>query len=198
LFPLFCEASVYFAPFVLTFAVFSVVYASFTTLIQVDMKKLVAYSSVAHMNFVVLGLFVFNSQGFLGSIILMLSHGLVSSALFICVGFLYERYKVRSLLYISGLGRLLPFFSFLFFIFTLGNMGFPGTFSFIGEFLILLGVFLKNSVVGVLAGLSVIFSAGYSLILYSYTFHGSIRFNMIKYFSDLSHREFMILFVLAL
>jgi len=196
LFPIFPESSMYFAPFIMALAVCAVIYSSLTTLMQVDMKKIVAYSSVAHMNFVILGLFTFNFPGFIGAVILMLSHGIVSSALFICVGVLYERYKSRLLVYMGGLARIMPLFTFMFFGFTLGNMAFPGTFSFIGEFLILLGLFFKNSSIGVLAGLSVIFSAGYSLILYSHTMNGSLRSFVIKYYSDIVNRELFILSVL--
>jgi NADH:ubiquinone oxidoreductase subunit 4 (subunit M) len=115
LYPLFPEASMYFTPLVICFAAIAVIYSSLTTLVQVDMKKLVAYSSVAHMNLVVLGLFTLNFAGYIGAIMLMLSHGIISSALFICVGVLYDRYKTRLLVYLGGLARLMPIFAFLFF-----------------------------------------------------------------------------------
>jgi len=196
LFPLFLAASMYYAPAVLTLSVFGILYASLTTLTQVDMKKIVAYSSVAHMNYVVLGLFVFNVSGFVGAMFLMLSHGLVSSGLFMLVGFLYERYKTRILLYFGGIARMMPLFTFMFFVFVLANMSFPGTFSFVGEFLVLMGVMLKTTVIGVLASLGMIFAAGYSLMLYNSVFFSTLKFNIIRGFSDLTKREFYCLFVL--
>lgn len=160
LFPLFLAASMYYAPLVLTLSVLGIVYASLTTMTQIDMKKIVAYSSVAHMNYVVIGLFVFNVPAFVGAMFLMLSHGLVSSGLFMLVGFLYERYKTRLLLYFGGLARMMPMLTVCFFVFVLANMSFPGTFSFVGEFLVLMGAIMKSTVIGVLAASGMIFAAG--------------------------------------
>jgi NADH:ubiquinone oxidoreductase subunit 4 (subunit M) len=142
---LFPEASSFFTPLVYTVSVFGVIYASLTTLQQVDLKKIIAYSSVGHMGLVTIGLFSLNTQGILGSILLMISHGIVSSALFLCIGVLYERHGTRIIKYYSGLIHTMPIFSVCFITFTLGNIGLPGTSSFIGEFLIILGVFLTNS-----------------------------------------------------
>lgn len=193
LFPIFTYATFIMSPFIIILALIGVLYASFSTIIQIDMKKLVAYSSIAHMNFAILGLFCFNYQGFIGSLTLMLSHGLVSSGLFFCVNVLYERYKTRLLLYFGGLSVLMPIFCFYFFILTLANMSFPGTFSFIGEFSVLLGIAFDNIMIAFLAGLSMIFSAIYSLILFSSVMLGKINYNFIKVFGDLTKREFIIL-----
>jgi NADH-quinone oxidoreductase subunit M len=142
---LFPEASAFFAPFVYTISVFGVIYASLTTLQQVDLKKIIAYSSVGHMGLVTIGLFSGNAQGILGSILLMISHGIVSGGLFLCVGVLYERHHTRVVKYYSGLIHTMPVYSVIFIVFTLGNIGLPSTSSFIGEFLIITGIFETNS-----------------------------------------------------
>lgn len=197
LFPIFTYATFIMSPFLIILSLIGVLYASFSTIIQIDMKKLVAYSSIAHMNFAILGLFCFNYQGFIGSLTLMLSHGLVSGSLFFCVNILYERYKTRLLLYFGGLNILMPVFSFFFFILTLANMSFPGTFSFIGEFSVLLGIALDNLFIAFFAGLSMVFSAIYSLILFSSVMLGKINNHFLKLFSDLTKREFFILLSLV-
>lgn len=196
LIPLFPVASFYFAPLVFLFSLIGVVYASLATLTQVDLKKIVAYSSVAHMSFVVLGLFGFNIQAVSGSIFLMLSHGLVSGGLFFLVGFIYDRYKTRLLPYYGGLITLMPLYSFFFLIFSLSNMALPGTSSFIGEFLIMLGLISFNSVATVIGSLGMVFSAAYSLWLYNRLLTGSIKSLFIKFYSDLSKKEFTIMFIL--
>lgn len=185
------------SPYIIILALIGVLYASFSTIIQIDMKKLVAYSSIAHMNFAVLGLFCFNYQGFIGSLVLMLSHGLVSSGLFFCVNVLYERYKTRLLLYFGGLSLLMPIFLFYFFVLILANMSFPGTFSFIGEFSVLLGVAFDNLFIAFFAGLSMVFSAIYSLILFSAVMLGKLNNSFIKVFGDLTKRETVILNILV-
>ena len=126
-------------------AVISVIYASLSTIRQIDLKRIIAYSSIAHMNLIVLGLFSFTHQGIDGAIYLMIGHGIVSSALFFCVGILYERYHTRLLKHYSGLVQVMPLFAILFFIFTLANMSFPGTSNFVGELLIFIGIFQKNT-----------------------------------------------------
>lgn len=163
LIPLFPIASFYFAPLIFLFSLLGVCYASLATLAQVDLKKIVAYSSVAHMSFVVLGLFGFNIQAVSGSIFLMLSHGLVSGGLFFLVGFMYERYKTRLLPYYGGLATLMPIYSFFFLSFSLANMALPGTSSFIGEFLIMVGLVSFNSVAVFIGSAGMVFSAAYSL-----------------------------------
>ena len=142
---IFPEASAYFAPVIYAICVFGVVYASITTLQQIDLKKIIAYSSVGHMALVTVGIFSFNSQGIIGAILLMISHGIVSGAMFLCIGMLYERHKTRIIRYFSGLIHTMPLFGVFFITFTLANIGFPGTNSFIGEFLIIAGCFEINS-----------------------------------------------------
>jgi len=142
---LFPESSAYFAPLVFTISVFGVIYASITTLQQIDLKKIIAYSSVGHMGLVTIGLFSFNTQGILGCVLLMISHGIVSGGLFLCIGLLYERHQTRIIRYYSGLIFTMPIFSVFFIILTLGNIGLPGTSSFIGEFLVILGCYEANT-----------------------------------------------------
>jgi NADH:ubiquinone oxidoreductase subunit 4 (subunit M) len=144
-------------------AVLSIIYASLITLRQIDLKKIIAYSSIAHMNLIVLGLFSLNQHGIDGAIYLMIGHGIVSSALFFLVGILYDRYHTRLLKYYSGLVVVMPIFTIYFFIFTLANMSFPGTSNFIGEFVILLGVFNRNSFMAFCGGSGIVLSALYSI-----------------------------------
>jgi NADH:ubiquinone oxidoreductase subunit 4 (subunit M) len=153
MFPL---GSEYFNPLVYTLATISIIYASLVTIRQIDLKRIIAYSSVAHMNIIVLGLFSYTHQGIDGSIYLMLGHGVVSSALFFCVGILYDRYHTRLLKYYGGLNQVMPLFAIFFLLFTLANMGFPGTCNFIGEILILTGLFQKNNFIMVLAGTGIV------------------------------------------
>ena len=142
---MFPEACAYYAPVIYIFAIGSILYASLTAISQIDLKRIIAYSSIAHMNFVVLGIFSFTHQGLDGSIYLMIAHGIVSVALFFCVGVLYDRYHTRSIKHYSGLVQVMPLFCIFLFIFTLANMSFPGTSNFVGELLILAGVFNANS-----------------------------------------------------
>ena len=145
--PIFPAASLFFSPLILIFNIISIIYISLVTIRQIDFKKIIAYSSVAHMNLVNIGLFSFNLQSLEGAMFLMISHAIVSSGLFICVGTLYERYHTRILYYYSGLVITMPLFSFFFFLFILSNIGFPGSSNFIGELLILLGGFENNSTI---------------------------------------------------
>lgn len=192
-FPSFATASVIYTPLVLLVALLGIIYASCSTLAQIDMKKLVAYSSVAHMNFAVLGMFSFNFYGLVGSVALMLSHGLVSSGLFLCVGSLYDRYKTRLFIYFGGLLRVMPIFSFLLFTLILANMSFPGTFSFIGEVLIFFGLIFVNFFLCIFSGVTMVLSASYSLLFYTNTMLGGINRFFVKYFSDVSRREFFMI-----
>jgi proton-translocating NADH-quinone oxidoreductase chain M len=190
--PMFPDASIYFTPLVYTLSVIAVIYTSLTTLRQVDMKRIIAYSSVAHMGFVTIGLFTLNIQGIEGSMLLMLSHGVVSSALFLCVGVVYDRHKTRIIKYYSGLTVKMPLFSITFLFFILANMGFPGTSSFVSEFLVLVGAFKSNVFVTALAATGVIWGAGYSIWLYNRVAFGNIRTSHISEFHDLDRREFMV------
>lgn len=142
---LFFESSAYFAPLIYTISCFGVVYASLTTLQQVDLKKIIAYSSVGHMGIVTIGIFSLNITGIIGSIVLMVSHGVVSGGLFLCIGIIYERFHTRIIRYYSGLIHVMPLFSVIFIVLTLGNIGLPATSSFIGEFLILAACLITNS-----------------------------------------------------
>lgn len=153
----------YFAPLVTTFALLGVVYGSLSTLRQIDLKRIIAYSSVAHMNLVMLGLFSNTHAGIAGAIYLMVGHGVVSAALFLCVGVLYDRYHTRLLRYYGGLTTVMPIFATLFFIFSLANMSFPGTSNFLGELLIFLGLFEDNTGALIFATFGIVLSAAYSL-----------------------------------
>jgi len=191
--PLFPEATVYFTPLIYTLSVLGIIYASFTTLRQIDLKKIIAYSSVAHMGFVTLGLFSLNAQGIEGAILLMLSHGFVASALFLCIGILYDRTHTRLVRYYGGLVQTMPLFSFFFFVFTLGNLSLPGTSSFVGEFLILLGVFQTNTFIATLAATGMILGGAYSIWLYNRVVFGNLKPVYLNQFADVNRREFFIL-----
>ncbi len=196
--PMFPIASVYFAPLIFTLSLIAAIYASLTTLRQIDLKKIIAYSSVSHMGFVTIGIFSFNIQGLEGSILLMLSHGLVSSSLFLCVGMLYDRYKTRIIKYYSGLSQVMPIFSLFFLFFSFSNIGFPGTSSFIGELLVLLGIFQISSSLTFFIAISMILAAAYSIWLFNRINFGLLKLQYFSYFQDLSRREFWILFPLAI
>ena len=198
--PLFPEASVYFTPLIYTVSLIGIVYASLTTLRQIDLKKIIAYSSVAHMGFVTLGLFSLNTQGIEGAVLLILSHGFVASALFICIGVLYDRTHTRLVKYYGGLVHVMPIFSVFFFIFTLGNLGLPGTSSFVGEFLILTGVFQANPFAATFAATGMILGGAYSLWLYNRVVFGNLKPFFVDTFMDVNRREFFILlpFVLCM
>lgn len=196
--PLFPNAMIYFIPLIFMFCIIAIIYSSITTIRQIDLKKIIAYSSVAHMNFALLGFFVNNSQGLEGSLYIMLGHGIVSSALFLCIGILYDRYHTRNILYYGGLVQIMPFFSIFFIIFTLANVGLPGTVNFIGEFLILIGLWKINVNIAFLAGIGIILSVIYAIWLYNRLIFGQIRLYSLQNFIDLNLREFHILFPLAL
>jgi NADH-quinone oxidoreductase subunit M len=191
--PIFPEATIYFQPLVYLLSLVGIVYSAFTTIRQVDLKKIIAYSSVGHMNYVTLGIASGTLAGLEGSLFLMIGHAFVSSALFMCVGFLYERYHTRLLLYYGGLVLGMPLFSTFFFIFTLANVSLPGTSNFVGELLILLGVFLSSPFSSFLAASAVILSAVYAFWLYNRVVFGPIRLNFITAYSDLNRRECLLL-----
>ena len=191
--PMFPLATIYFTPLIFTLSLIAAIYASLTTIRQIDLKKIIAYSSVAHMGFVTLGLFTLNIQGIEGSLILMLSHGLVSSALFLCIGILYDRHKTRIIKYYSGLVQVMPLFLIFFFLFSFCNIGFPGTSSFIGELLVLVGSFQINTFFTFFISISIILSACYSIWLLNRIGFGSLKIVYLKVFQDISRREFFIL-----
>ncbi len=189
---LFPVASDYFTPLIFTLSVIAIIYTSLVALMQDDMKKLIAYSSVAHMGFVTIGIFSLTKQGIEGSMIQMLSHGLISAALFLCVGVVYDRYHSRMISSYGGLVNIMPKYAFVFMIFSLAALGLPGTSGFIGEFLVLVGVFQINVLVAVLASLGVILAAAYMLWLYRRVVLGSIGSSEIKEMKDLNKTEIYI------
>ena len=190
--PLFPQATIYFTPFIFLLSIIAIIYGSLTTLRQIDLKKIIAYSSISHMGFVTLGIFSLNTQGVEGSIFLMLSHGIVSSALFFCVGVLYDRYKTRILKYYNGLTITMPLFVCFFMFFMFSNISFPGTSSFVGEFLVLLGLFQINIVISFISTFGVILTAAYSIWLLNRVSFGNINLIYFTVFQDLSRREFYI------
>lgn len=195
---MFSNATIYFAPLVCTLALVGVICASLTALRQTDLKRIIAYSSIAHMNLVVLGLFSLTSTGFHGAIIQSMSHGFVSGGMFLLVGVLYNRYHTRFLHYYGGLVHFMPIFSGFFLVFTMANIALPGTSSFIGEFLLLLGLFERNSTAAIIAALGVILSGAYSLWLYNRIIFGNIKINYTKLFNDINLREFVIMISLLI
>ena len=194
---LFPEASEYFLPLIYSLSLIAIIYTSLVALMQEDMKKLIAYSSVAHMGFVTLGIFTTTQQGIEGSIFQMISHGLVSAALFLCVGVIYERAHSRLISKYGGLVSIMPKYAVVLMIFTLGSIGLPGTTGFIGEFLILVAVFKKNFLVACIASLGIILAAAYMLWLYKRIIFGKLTNNDLKSLFDLKNSEIIILWSLA-
>ena len=164
---------------------------------QDDMKKLIAYSSIAHMGFVTLGIFTFNKQGIEGSIIQMFSHGLISAALFLSIGVLYDRTHSRMIKSYGGLVHILPKYSFLFMVFALGTLGLPGTSGFVGEFLVLIGAFKVNFLVAILASIGVILAAAYILWLYKKVIFGKLENVQLQKIKDVNFSEGIMLGVLC-
>ncbi len=189
LIPIFPDEFAIISPFVFLFANISVIYCSFSIMRQIDLKKIIAYSSVIHMNFALVGLFSCDVYGILGGVYLMINHGIVSSALFFCVGCLYDRYHTRIITYYSGLNLMMPIFSLVLFIFTLANFGFPGTSSFIGEFLIILGVFDISSILAYITSFSMLSSTCYMLWLMNRVLYGPVRKNNDFWLFDLTSKE---------
>tara|TARA_Y100000817_G_scaffold166637_1_gene130261 strand:+ start:3148 stop:4632 length:1485 start_codon:yes stop_codon:yes gene_type:complete len=195
---LFPIASDFFTPLIYFLSVIAIIFTSLIALMQEDMKKLIAYSSVAHMGFVTLGVFTINQQGIEGSIIQMISHGLVSAALFLCVGVVYDRMHSRLINSYGGIISIVPKYSVLFMIFTLAALGLPGTTGFIGEFLILMGAFKDNFLVAVIASLGVILGAAYMLWLYKRVVFGKLIDKELIKMNDLNKSEYLILTSLAI
>lgn len=195
--PMFPLASEYFQPFVFTLSVVAIIYTSLVALMQEDMKKLIAYSSVAHMGYVTMGIFAMNEAGIQGSIFQMLSHGLVSGALFLCVGVVYDRLHTREIAAYGGLVNNMPKYAVVFLIFTMANVGLPGTSGFIGEFLTLMGAFQVNTWVAFFATTGVVLSAAYALWLYRKVIMGVLSKESLKGMLDLSGREKAIIYPLV-
>lgn len=199
LLPILPTASFYFKPFVYTVSIVSLLYASLTILRQIDIKKIIAYSSVAHMSMVTLALFPNIGAGFEGAFYIMLVHGCIASALFVCVGLLYERYKTRIINYYGGLVTVMPIFAVFFFLFVLGNISFPGTGAFVAEFLILFSLYADNSFALFISLLGTILAVAYNLWMYVRIFFGFIAINsFIRSYADLNEREFFILLFLLI
>ncbi len=195
---LFPHASEFFVPFIYALSLIAIIYTSMIALMQNDIKKLIAYSSVAHMGFVTLGIFTFTQQGIEGSIFQMISHGLVSAALFFSVGVLYERTHSRLIANYGGIVSIVPKYAVVLMIFTLGGVGIPGTSGFIGEFLILMGAFKKNILVATIASLGVILAAAYMLWMYKRVVFGKIINKNLLSLKDLNKTELLILCSLSI
>ncbi|MBO6602893.1 MAG: NADH-quinone oxidoreductase subunit M [Roseicyclus sp.] len=190
--PMFPVASDIMAPLVMWLSVIAIIYTSLVAMVQDDMKKLIAYSSVAHMGFVTMGIFAANQQGVDGAIFQMISHGFISGALFLCVGVIYDRMHTRDIEAYGGLVTRMPAYALVFMLFTMANVGLPGTSGFVGEFLTLVGVFQVNTWIGVLAATGVILSAGYALWLYRRVVFGDLIKESLKSITDMTRRERMI------
>ena len=191
-FPLFPEASYYFAPVVYLLAVVGIVYTSFTAIRQTDFKRIIAYTSVAHMNLVMVGLFSFNTIGLEGAILQSLSHGFVASALFIIIGIVYERHHTRMVKYYGGLVHVMPLYTFIFLFFTMSNIGLPGTGSFVGEFLILAGSFKTNTSATFISATGMVIGGCYSLWLFNRISYGNLKIQYLKGYIDINKREMVI------
>jgi NADH-quinone oxidoreductase subunit M len=196
--PMFPEASEFFTPLVYGLSIVAIIYTSLVALVQEDIKKLIAYSSVAHMGFVTLGIFTATVEGVQGGVFQMISHGLVSGALFLCVGVLYDRLHTRDIARYGGIVRNMPKFATLFMIFTLGSVGLPGTSGFVGEFLALLGAFKVNTIVAALAATGVVLGAAYMLVLYRRVVFGPAAHADAAAMPDLEKREYVLLVPLVL
>jgi proton-translocating NADH-quinone oxidoreductase chain M len=188
---LFPYGSFFFAPLVHTFVVIGIIYSSFTAIRQTDFKRIIAYTSIAHMNLVVLGIFSFNVLGLEGAIFQSLSHGFVASALFLIIGIVYERYKTRIVKYYGGLVTTMPIYVFIFLFFSIANIGFPGTSSFVGEFLIFVGSFRISTVITFFSAISMVICGAYSLWLFNRISYGNLKIEYTKKFLDLNLREFV-------
>lgn len=189
---LFPEASIYFQPLVFLLSILGIYYSSLSTIRQIDLKKIIAYSSIGHMNYVVVGLFSMETEGMVGSYYMMLSHGFVSSGLFLCIGFLYERYHSRNLFDYGGLVQLMPLYSSVIFILVFANFGFPGTSSFIGEFLILVGISKANQAVFLLGAIGLLLSTVYSIWFLNRLVFGPLSLK-VEENVDLNMREGLLL-----
>jgi NADH-quinone oxidoreductase subunit M len=196
--PITPDASHYLAGFIITLSLIAVIYIGLVAMVQNDMKKLIAYSSIAHMGFVTLGFFIFNDIGLQGGIVQMISHGFVSGAMFLCIGVLYDRMHTREIAEYGGVVNVMPRFAALFVLFSLANSGLPGTSGFVGEFMVILGAVKFNFWIGLLAATALILGAAYSLWLVKRVVFGAVTNSHVKEMLDLNKREFFMLGVLAL
>lgn len=200
LIPIFWNATIFFIPLIFILCSLAIVYTSFVTLRQIDLKRIIAYSSIAHMNVSILGLFALNIYSIVGSVFLMIGHGIISAALFFIIGILYDRYKTRLVKYYSGLVQMMPMFSVFFFIFILGNISFPGTCNFIGEILVFFGLSYLNLWLILVISIGIFLCTVYSMLLYNRVSFGYLNINNLINLFDLNKLEFFLLlpFVLFL
>jgi len=196
--PMMPAASEFFTPLIFSLSIIAIIYTSLVALAQLDMKKLIAYSSVAHMGFVTLGIFSFKEQGLSGAIFQMLSHGIVSAALFLCVGVVYDRIHTREIERYGGLVERMPKYAFVFMVFVLASVGLPGTSGFIGEFLVLVGLFQVSTWVAMLAATGVVLGAAYMLWLYRRVIFGKLTREDLKSIMDVNRREIAVFVPLLL
>lgn len=201
--PFFPQASAYFAEAIFILSVIAIIYTSIVALMQEDIKKMIAYSSVAHMGFITMGIFSFTVQGIQGAIFQMISHGLVSSALFLCVGVVYDRMHTRQIADFGGLANKMPKYAFFFMIFMMASVGLPGTSGFVGEFLTIVGTFKANHMIAIFAAIGVILGACYMLWLYARVLFGEVKNPQIESIKDVNISEFislslMVILILAL
>jgi len=192
------KSTFFFLPITDTFAIVSIIYASITTIRQIDMKRIIAYSSVAHMNLVVLGIFSGNIQGIAGSIFLMIAHGIVSSGLFFLIGVVYDKYGTRLIYYYGGLVQTMPIFASQLLIFCFANVGLPITCNFIGELIVFVGLIDRNFTVLVIAVTGVILSVLYTMFFCNRLIFGNLNVNYITTYKDMTFREMCIIFPLTI
>jgi NADH-quinone oxidoreductase subunit M len=195
--PIVPDASLYLAPLVIALSLIAVVYIGLVALVQTDMKKLIAYSSISHMGFVTLGIFIFNAQGVEGAVIQMISHGFISGAMFLCVGVLYDRMHTRQIADYGGVANRMPVFAALFMLFAMANAGLPGTSGFVGEFLVILGAMKVNFWFAFAAAITLIFGAAYTLWMYKRVMFGAVANDHVAELQDINARECLVLGVLA-
>ncbi len=195
--PIVPDASHYLAPFIITLSLIAVVYIGFVALMQADMKRLIAYSSIAHMGFVTLGFFLFSEMGIEGGLVQMISHGFVSAALFLCVGVLYDRVHTHLIADFGGVVNTMPKFAAFAMLFAMANAGLPGTSGFVGEFMVILAAVKANFWIGFLAALTMILSAAFTLWMYKRVWYGAVTNARVASLTDVSRREFWLLAVLV-
>ncbi|HLX22315.1 MAG TPA: NADH-quinone oxidoreductase subunit M, partial [Usitatibacter sp.] len=192
------DASHYLAGFMITLSLIAVVYIGLVALVQSDMKKLIAYSSISHMGFVTLGLFIFNGEGMLGALLQMISHGFVSAAMFLCVGVLYDRVHSRQISDYGGVANTMPVFAAFFVLFAMANSGLPATSGFVGEFTVILGTMKVSFWYTFLAATTLIFGAAYTLWMVKRVVYGDIANDHVRELKDVGKREMAFLVLLAI
>jgi NADH-quinone oxidoreductase subunit M len=195
--PIVPDASHQYAPVVITLSLIGVIYIGLVAMVQQDMKKLVAYSSIAHMGFVTLGFFIFNELGMVGGLVQMIAHGFVSGAMFLSIGVLYDRVHSREIASYGGVVNTMPKFAAFALLFSMANCGLPGTAGFVGEWLVILGAVQFNFVIGMLASTALIFGAAYTLWMYKRVYFGEVTNDHVRELKDINAREFLILAILA-